>query len=177
MRPSYYDMAGLGPPVNTLDSIHSLTTLCVNPFVLQLPKMGIHPTKRERDDYTALFRYIAYLIGCPNEYFATSEKARAAMESIYLHEFKVTKTSGVVANNFVNCLVGLPPPINFSKEFFEAGSRWFNGHEFCDGLDMGRPPWYYYCLLMGLLGVAKMLSCLQGVSPSFDRLMIKASSV
>lgn len=176
-KPTYYDMGKYGVPVNTLDSIHSLTTFCVNPPILQLPKMGIYRTQREEDDYVALFRYIAHIIGGPTEYFSTSGKTRAAMERMYLHEFMVTKTSGIVGHNFVKCLENLPPLLNFSKDFLEAGSRWFNGDEFCNELGMGRPGWYHYVLAMGLVGIVMMLSFLQEIFPLLDRFMIEASSL
>ncbi|KAL9037253.1 MAG: hypothetical protein Q9214_005781 [Letrouitia sp. 1 TL-2023] len=139
-RPEYFNVEKYGVPVNTLDSIHSITTFCCNPMWFQLPKMGIVPKQQEVDDYIALFRYIAYLLATPTEYFETSEKAKAVMESMYLHELEPTPTSKIVGYNFVKCLEDLPP-MNISKEFIEAGSRWFNGNELCDALDLGRPGW------------------------------------
>lgn len=164
-------MEKYGVPVNTLDSIHSITTFSCNPMWFQLPKMGIIPKQQEVDDYIALFRYIAYLIATPTEYFETSEKAKAVMESMYYHELEATQTSKVVGYNFVKCLEDLPP-MNISKEFIEAGSRWFNGDELCDDLDLGRPGWYHYALMVGLSCVVMTLAFLQRWVSSFDRFMI-----
>lgn len=42
--------------------------------------------KQEIDDYVALWRYIAYVIGAPQEYFATTSKSKAMMESLFYNE-------------------------------------------------------------------------------------------
>lgn len=170
-RPEYFNVEKYGVPVNTLDSIHSVTTFCCNPMWLQLPKMGVVPSQQEVDDYIALFRYIAYLLATPPEYFETSDKAKAVMESMYLHELEPTQTSKVVGYNFVKCLEDLPP-MNISKQFIEAGSRWFNGDELCDALDLGRPGWYHYTLMIGLRWLVMTLAFFQRSIPSFDRYMV-----
>ena len=169
-RPEYFDVQKFGVPVNTLDSIHSITTFCCNPMWFQLPKMGIIPRKQEVDDYIALFRYIAYLLATPTEYFKTSEKSKAVMESMYLHELEPTETSKVVGYNFVKCLEDLPP-FNISKEFIEAGSRHFNGDGLCDALALGNPGWYHYALMTGLCWAVKTLALIQRIIPSLDTYM------
>ena len=171
-RPDYFNVERYGVPVNTLDSIHSITTFSCNPMWFQLPRMGIAPKQQEIDDYIALFRYIAYLLGTPTEYFETSEKAKAVMESLHLHELEPTQSSKVVGYNFVKCLEDLPP-MNISKEFIEAGGRWFNGHELCDAIDIGRPGWYHYMLMIGLNLIVMTLAFFQRLVPSFDKFMIE----
>ena len=173
-RPNYFNVEKFGVPVNTLDSIHSITTFSCNPMWFQLHKMGITVKQQEIDDYIALFRYIAYLLATPTEYFETSEKAKAIMESMYLHELEVTPTSRVVGFNFVKCLEDLPP-MNISKEFIEAGSRWFNGNQLCDALELGRPGWYHYFCMMGLNAIVITLCFWQRLIPSFDSFMIGVS--
>ena len=170
-HPEYFNVEKYGVPVNTLDSIHSITTFCCNPMWRQLPKMGIGPKQQEVDDNNALFRYLAYLLAAPPEYVETSEKAKAVMESMYLHELEPTQNTQVLGYNFVKCLEDLPP-MNISKEFIEAGSRWFNGNELCDALDLGRPGWYYYLLMIGLSWSLMTLAYLQRLIPPFDTFMI-----
>ena len=133
--------------------------------------MGIVPRQQEVDDYIALFRYVAYLLATPTDYFETSGKAKAVMESMYLHELEPTQTSKIVGYNFVKCLEDLPP-MNVSKEFIEAGSRWMNSGELCDALDMGRPGWYHYVPMIGLSWVVMTLAFLQKMIPSLDRFII-----
>ncbi|CRG86122.1 hypothetical protein PISL3812_03125 [Talaromyces islandicus] len=172
-RPEYYDVSQFGIPVNTMDSIHSITTFACNPMFLQLPKMGIQPRRDEIEDYLALFRYLAHVIGTPTEYFSTVEKARAVMESCYVHELNMTETSKTVAYNFVRCVESLPPPLAISRGFIEAGSRWLNGHQLCDELGLGRPGWVSYVVFAGQCVLVTVLAWAQRLVPSFDNLMVE----
>lgn len=174
-RPEYYDISQFGIPVNTMDSIHSITTFACNPMFLQLPKMGIQPRQDEIEDYLALFRYLAHVIGTPTEYFSTPEQARAVMESCYFHELNMTETSKTVAYNFVRCIESLPPPLIISRGFTEAGSRWLNGHQLCDELGLGRPGWISYVVFSGQCVLVMVLAWAQRLVPSFDNFMIEVS--
>ncbi|KAI8953295.1 hypothetical protein F4801DRAFT_538242 [Xylaria longipes] len=171
-RPEYFDIETHGVPVNTLDSIHSIATFCCNHMWLQLPRMGIYPTDQEKEDYIALFRYLGYLLATPDEYFSTVDQARATMESMLVHELKITQTSRVVCFNFIKSLVDLPP-FNVSKEFIEAGSRVLNGDELCDQLEMGRPNWVSYACFKGHCWLVGALAMVQRLSPTFDRWIIE----
>ncbi|EAW11634.1 oxygenase MpaB family protein [Aspergillus clavatus NRRL 1] len=174
-KPGYFSTEQHGVPVNTMDAIHSITTFCCNHMWLQLPKFGITPSKQEIDDYIALFRYIGYLLGTPTEYFETTEMAKLTMESVYLHELHITETSRVVAYNFVQCVQNLPPPFQVSKGFIEAGSRWINGDELCDELDLGRPGVLHYLAFTGHCVLVIILAWTQRIVPGFDDLMISVS--
>jgi hypothetical protein len=66
-----------------------------------MPKMGIYPTRQEASDFIALFRYIAYVIGCPDHYFCDVDRAKAVFESMWLYELAPNKTSKILAQNFV----------------------------------------------------------------------------
>ncbi|KAF2963574.1 hypothetical protein GQX73_g9999 [Xylaria multiplex] len=171
-RPEYFDVETHGVPVNTLDSIHSIATFCCNHMWLQLPRMGVHPTEQEKEDYIALFRYLGYLLATPDEYFVTVDQARATMESMLVHELTVTDTSRVVCFNFIKCLVDLPP-FNVSKEFIEAGSRVLNGDELCNQLEMGRPGWVSYACFRGHCWLVSALATAQRLSPTFDQWIIE----
>ena len=173
-RSDYFDVDKFGVPVNTLDSIHSIAMLCCDPTWFQLPKMGITLRKQETEDYVALFRYVAYLLATPNQYFETVERAKAVMESMYLHELDPTGTPKVVAHNFITCLADLPP-FNISREFLEADSRWMNGDELCDALQMGKAGWYHYTLMTGFCWNVRTLALVQRTIPRFDRFMINVS--
>jgi hypothetical protein len=88
---TYFDVEKHGEPINTLDSIHSICTFCCNHAYLQLPRMGVFPNAQEVGDYVALFRYLAYLLGTPDEeYFVSARKAKATMESMLMHELAIT---------------------------------------------------------------------------------------
>jgi ER-bound oxygenase mpaB/B'/Rubber oxygenase, catalytic domain len=174
-RPDYYNPAEYGIPVNTMDSIHSIATFACNPMFLQLPKMGIRPRPHEIEDYLALFRYIAYVIGARPEYFSTPKEAKAVMESCYYHELRMTETSQIVAYNFLGCVESLPSPLTVSRRFIEAGSRWLNGHEVCDELYLGRPGILSYIAFTGLCATVAIVACVQRIIPALDRFMVQVS--
>jgi len=170
-RPDYFDVQKFGVPVNTLDSIHSISTFCCNHMWLQLPLMGVYPTQQEKEDYIALFRYVGYLLATPHEYFSSAARARRVMESMLVHELHITPTSRIVGYNFVRCIEDLPP-FNVSRGFIEAGSRVLNGDELCDALGFGAPGWYAYACFRGHCWFVMALSVLQKLSGRFDTMVV-----
>lgn len=172
IQPGYFDVKNLGIPVNMLDSIHSTAAFCCGHLWFQLPQMGVYPSKQEAADYIALWRYIGYLQGVPHEYFCSVAQAKATMESMVLHELKLTPTSLILGHNFVECVKDLPPVI-ISAGFIEAGSRMLNGHKVCDGLGFGRPGplayacWRGHCWFVGTLAMA------QHWIPAVDEMMVQ----
>lgn len=169
-RGDYFDMESLGVPISTVGSIHSITTFCCNHSWLQLPFMGIHPTEQETADYIALFRYVAHVIGTPTEHVETPSRAKATMESMLLNEYRLNDTAYIVSHNLIQCLTDLPP-FNVSAGFIEAGSRVFNGHEFCDKIRLGRPGLYSYACFRGFCWLVRGLALLQHNIPAFDALV------
>jgi hypothetical protein len=165
--PSYFDTTIHGVPMNTLDSIHAITTFGCNHAWRQLPLMGIQPTQSEVDDYIALWRYLAHVIGTPPDYFATTRQAKTIMESLSYNELFVTPSSLVVGHNFVEALKDLPP-INISGGFIQAGSRWLNGDDICDQLGMGKPGWYPYACFKGHCWLVVSLATVQRWFPLFE---------
>jgi hypothetical protein len=166
-NPDYFDIENLGTPVNALDSIHSIATFCCNHMWLQLPQMGVYPREQEITDYIALYRYVAYLLGTHHNYFESTAKAKATMESMLVNELRLTPTSEIVCHNFVEFLKDLPP-FNISAEFIEAGSRKLNGDNFCNALGMGKPGWYAYACFQGLCWLLRALAFLQQKSKKLD---------
>ncbi|PWY75124.1 transcriptional regulator [Aspergillus heteromorphus CBS 117.55] len=172
-RPEYFDTERFGVPVNILDSVHSISTFCCNPMWLQLPRFGIQPTPDEVRDYIALFRYLAFLLGTPTSYFETVEKGKRTMESLLVHELRTTDTSRTVAFNFVECVTNLPTPFQISKAFIEAGSRWINGDELCDELELGKPGALAYLSFSGHCILVTVIAWLQWILPVLDDLLIR----
>ena len=156
-HPNYYDVQKYGIPINDLDCIQAIGTYSTNLMFIQLPRQNIYPRKQEIEDYIALFRYIAHIVGTPTEAFETPSNAKAWMESIIMTEVYPTDTGKVLANNIINCLEDTPPAY-ISREFLEAGSRWLNGNELCDGLGIGRPGWYYWALMEGQCWLSKTVA-------------------
>jgi hypothetical protein len=143
---------------------------------LQLPRLRISPRPSEIANYIAVFRYLAHVLGTPSHYFATPEKAKATMDSLYYFETKPSPKSEIVLTNFINCLVDLPP-FNVSKSFLEAGGRWFNGHELCDKLKVGRPGLFFDVLFLGQVWLFQALITAQRMFPALDHFIIKVSKL
>lgn len=119
--------------------------------------MGIKPTRQEAEDYVALFRYLAYLLVTPNQYFVTLEQAKATMESMLTHEYtKPTATSKDIGYNLMQVIEDIPP-LNISREFIEAGARMLNGDRFCNALGIGKPGWSTYAAFRTFSGWLKAL--------------------
>lgn len=176
-RPEYYNETDYGIPIDAMDSIHSITTIACNPMFLQLPYVGIQPRPDEIRDYLALFRYISHVIGVNPDYFSTPESAKAIMQSCYVHELKSTETSRVVAFNFVRCIGSLPAPLTISRGFIEAGSRWINGHEFCEEIGLGRPGVLSYIAFAGCCTLVIVMAWAQRTISAFDRFMVQVSNL
>lgn len=147
-RPDYYSIVDNGVPINDLDCIATIGTFSATLIWLSLPRQGIWMRKQEIVDYIALWRYIAYLMGTPTDYFETPEKARNIMEVLLLYEIQPTETSQILASNVISSLESQPPSFA-SKSFLEVNSRFLNGNELSDALGLGRPSLYYWALMVG----------------------------
>jgi hypothetical protein len=144
---------------------------------MQLPRLGVVPTRQEKEDYVALLRYIAYVVGTPHSYFETPERAKTLMESLYVHELKVTETSHTIVYNFLQCLINLPWPFYLSRSFIEAGIRWINGGQLSDELGLGRPGYLQYAAFAGSCLLSIELAWAQRMIPMFDDFIVKVSSI
>ncbi|WPH03400.1 Hypothetical protein R9X50_00627900 [Acrodontium crateriforme] len=147
-RPGYYDVEAWGTPINDLDSIATIATFSASLIWLSLPRQGIYMRKQETEDYVALWRYIAYVIGSPTDPFESVAKAKAMMESLLYYEIDPTPTSQVLANNIIKSLQGQAPGFA-SADFLIASARWMNGNTLCDALGLARPSAYYWVLMAG----------------------------
>ena len=63
------------------DNILTVTFFCCNPIWTQLPQFGIHLSDQDIADSVALYRYLSYLLGSPDEYFASSATAKTTMDA------------------------------------------------------------------------------------------------
>jgi hypothetical protein len=146
--PSYYNTAAWGVPINDLDSTATIVTFSSTLIWQSLPRQGIFLRKREVEDYIALWRYVAHVIGCPTDCFASPAVAKRTLESLILYEINPSPLSGVLANNIISAL-SYTPPIYATPNMLIASARWMNGHDLCDALDLPRPSAYYYLLMVG----------------------------
>ena len=147
-RPDYYSVEEYGVPINDLDSIATIGTFSATLIWLALPRQGIFLRQQEIVDYLALWRYVGYIIGAPNEPFATPENAKKMMESLLYYEIKPSDTSRILARNLIKSLEDRPPTYT-SADMLIASARWLNGNELCDQLGLSRPSLYYWFLMGG----------------------------
>jgi hypothetical protein len=147
-RPSYYNLEEWGIPVNDLDQIGTIGTFSSALIWLSFPRQGIFLSNREIDDYLALWRYIAYLLGTPDECFTTRNKHRAAMETLFYNEVDPSDMSKTMANNIIYSLKEEPPTF-VSADMLIASARWLNGNELSDRLGLKRVSLYYWSLMAG----------------------------
>jgi hypothetical protein len=148
-KPEYYDTEAWGIPINDLDSIATIATFSSTLIWLSLPRQGLFLRQQEIEDYTALWRYIGHVIGCPTTgYLDTPAAGKRTMEALLLYEIQPTPTSRILANNIIKSLEGQPPGFA-SAEFLTASARWLNGNKLCDELGLMRPGYYYWALMAG----------------------------
>lgn len=173
-RPGYYNVEEWGIPINDLDSIATIASFSSTLLWLSLPRQGIYPRQQEIEDYVALWRYIAYIMGCPTEpYFETPENAKAVMEMLLSTEVNPSDTGKLLANNIIKSLDDQPPGYA-SADFLIAGARWLNGNELGDRLGLARPSWYYWALIAGQNLFFCVLCYMNRSIPSWDRRKITA---
>jgi hypothetical protein len=147
-RPSYYNIEEWGIPVNDLDQIGTIGTFCAALIWLSFPRQGLLLRQQEKDDYVALWRYIGYLLGTPSEYFATTSKAKAVMETLFYTEVNPSEMSKILSNNVIHALERQPPTY-VSPDMLIVSARWLNGNELCDSLGLPRVSYYYWALMAG----------------------------
>ena len=147
-RPSYYSVEEYGIPVNDLDSIGTISTFSSTLIWISLPRQGIWLRQQEIEDYLALWRWVAYLLGTPDEPFSTPQNAKAIMESLLLAELQPTETGRVLANNIITGLCSQPPAWA-SREFLCAEAHWLNGRALANELAIQRPKPYHTALVAG----------------------------
>ncbi|CAI7656212.1 unnamed protein product [Penicillium palitans] len=173
--PAYFDEAKYGAPVNMRDAIHATAIFCCMPLFRQLPKIGIQPRPQETEDFLALFRYIAYIMGTPDSFFDGTEQSKATMESIMMCEPEPTKSSKSIGANFVAAVQDYPG-INVSKPMIEVGCRVLSGDELGDKMGFSRPGVFYRASFRGWCQLLVVITALQRLSPAFDRILMERSN-
>ncbi|TEA17426.1 Rubber oxygenase [Colletotrichum sidae] len=147
-KPSYYNVQEWGIPVNDLDSIGTISTFSATLIWIGLPRQGIHLTTQEKEDYVALWRWVAHILGTPTDVFESVSRARAMMESLMISEIQPSDTSRALATNVLSGLSNQPPSY-VSREFLAAETYWLNGAKLARELGVKRPPFYYSLLVLG----------------------------
>jgi hypothetical protein len=175
-RPSYFNLEEWGIPVNDLDQIATIGTFSSFLIWFSFPRQGIFLRNQEIDDYLALWRYIAYLLGTPDECFTTRAKAKAAMETLFYNEVDPSDMSKTMANNIIYALKDEPPTF-VSADMLVASARWLNGNELSDRLGLKKVSPYYWSLMAGQCLFFLFWCYFYRSIPSLDRDHIKRAKV
>jgi len=165
--PDYFDVATFGIPISDLDSIGTVLTFSADLIWVGFPRQGIFLRDDEIADYTALWRYVAYLLGTPTTHLTTPTLAKAMMESLILSEISPSETSSILANNIIAGLQGQPPTYA-SADFLRAEAHWLNGRELADRLKIPRPPFFYTVLVAGQCLFFMAMCYLRRSIPAWD---------
>lgn len=148
-RPDYFDLAEWGVPINDLDCIGTVLTFSSALIWIGLPRQGIYLREQEIQDYSALWRWVAYLLGTPTDpWLVDSRRARIMLESLIEADINPSEMSGVLANNILTGL-SCQPPTYVSREFLCAEAYWLNGWELSNALGIERPSLYHRALVAG----------------------------
>jgi hypothetical protein len=156
-HPAYLDTTIHGIPINTFDSILTLTIFCCNPIWVHLPQLGIILNANEADNLFALFRYLAYLLGVPTAYFASATKAKKTMEAIKDGKAAPSESSKKITRDFIAAFVD-KAPYNISRGFVQAGIRSVNPASVCDALDVEAAGWASYIAFASFRWCVKIAS-------------------
>lgn len=163
----YFDTSKYGTPVNTYDSILTMTFFCCNPIWVQLPRLGIKLAPREQEDFVALYRYLSYILGIPDAQLSSPVAAKATMETIHAHKSSPTAASRTIVANFFECVVDRAP-LYVSRVFLEAASRFMNGDKLCDELDLGKPGFIDQACSTVFRWMIRLLTVVQGCTHAGD---------
>lgn len=159
-HPASLDTTLHGIPINTYDSILTLTVFRCNPISKQLPPLGIHLNTREAEDLVALFRFLAYLLGVPTDYLSSASRAKKTMENIKNSSTTPSESSRKITHNFVAAFADTAP-YNVSRGFLHAGIRSMNPASVCETLGVGNVGWTPHIAFMGLRWAVKLASVVQ----------------
>lgn len=177
-RPGYFDVERWGVPVNDLDCLGTVLAFSSALVWIGLPRQGIRLREREVVDYTALWRWVAYLLGTPHQqqqpWLADYRRARVLFESLFEADIDPGETSGVLANNVLTGLSGLPPAYA-SRDFLCAEAYWLNGRELSDALGIQRPSLWHRALVAGQCLYFMVMCYLYRSIPSWDEQKIEVS--
>lgn len=175
-NPEYYDLEGFGVPINDLHSLVTLTSFSSTLIDHAFPKMFVYLTRQQRDDYIALWRYIAYLIGSDETKFTSAETALACLESIMLAELwpdtNEESHSRTLLHNSIAALANQPPS-NMSYDYICAQVRWLHGEEYCDALGLPQASYYAKFITASKISFFLLMAAVGHVIPGWDKRRIQ----
>lgn len=174
--PSYYDIAENGIPINDLHSLVTLTSFSTTLIDHTFPKMFVYLSRSQRDDYIALWRYLAYLLGADDSYFVNADTARALFQSILLAELWPDQDENshtrTLLHNSISAIANQPPS-NMSYEYVCAQVRWLHGASYCDALGIPQVSWRAWLVTLSKVNFFLVMSALGHLIPGLDERRIQ----
>lgn len=174
--PSYYDIEENGIPINDLHSLVTLTSFSSTLIDHTFPAMYVYLTKAQRDDYIALWRYMAYLLGTDEKWFVDADEARACLQSIILAECWPDESENshtrTLLHNSISALANQPPS-NMSYDYICAQVRWLHGKAYCDALGIPEVSYYAWFITASKVSFLLVMSALGHLVPGLDRRRIE----
>ncbi|KAM0714538.1 hypothetical protein Q7P37_009834 [Cladosporium fusiforme] len=161
-QPGYFDTSEHGVPINTYDSILTMTFFCCTPIWKQLPRLGVHLSRREKEDFVAFYRVVAHLLGVPSEYFSSVARAKMTMDGLTNLEAKPSESSRKITSAFIDAITNRPP-YYMSRSFVLAGVWMMNPATICEALHLEKPRWPSSAALLGLRWTVASVSLLHKV--------------
>jgi hypothetical protein len=137
-RPEYFNLQEFGTPINDLHQIATIGSFSSAPIWYSLPRQRIQLREQEIDDFIALWRYISYLIGSPDEWFADRRRALLVQQSIMYIELHPNHNSKVLANNMIEAF-RRDTPVKMPVGLINASARHLAGDPLCDEWDIRKP--------------------------------------
>ncbi|KAJ0124954.1 tat pathway signal sequence [Diaporthe amygdali] len=148
-RPGYFDVDAWGVPINDLDCIGTVLSFSSALIWIGLPRQGIYLREQEIVDYSALWRWVGYLLGTPADtWLVDYRRSKVLFESLIEADINPSDKSGVLANNILTGL-SCQPPTFVSREFLCAEAYWLNGWELSRALGIERPSLWHQALVAG----------------------------
>ncbi|KAL1855792.1 hypothetical protein Daus18300_010967 [Diaporthe australafricana] len=147
--PGYFDVAEWGVPINDLDCIGTVLSFSSALIWIGLPRQGIFLREQEIIDYSALWRWVGYLLGTPTDsWLVDYRRSKIMFESLIEADINTSDCSAVLANNILTGL-SCQPPTFVSREFLCAEAYWLNGWELSRALGIERPSLWHQALVAG----------------------------
>lgn len=110
----------------------------------------------------------------PESFFDGTEQSKVTMESIMMCEPEPTESSKSIGANFVAAVQDYPG-INVSKPMIEVGCRVLSGDDLGDKMGFSQPGVFYRVSFRGWCQLLVVITALQRLSPTFDRILMKVS--
>jgi hypothetical protein len=174
-RPEYYDLDRHGIPINTHDTILTMVFFCCKPIWVQFPRLRVYPRDREIEDFVALYRYLAHLLGLPSEHFASPDIAKQTMDTLDQEKKVQREASQQITHTFLDAFAD-QAPYNLSRGFLHAGIRTMNPSSICDVLKIPKAGLTDYMEFMSLRASVALLTAAQTRISLLDTALQKVSS-